>query len=213
MITAIFDLDGTLSDSIADLADAVNYGLRELGFPEHSEEAYKKMVGNGAIVLCERALPDDKKHMVKELHSLFKEYYGIHYLDKTTLYEGISDTVKTLCDNNVTIAVATNKPQDVARKIIATLLPDVEFLKVLGGCSERPKKPDSAIINEILQGLPEDNKVYMVGDSNVDMQTARNSGLISIGCLWGFRSREELEAEGADFIVEKAEDIIKIILR
>lgn len=212
MITAIFDLDGTIANSIADLADAVNYGLRELKLPEHNVEAYKEMVGNGVIVLCQRALPEEKKDMSDELHSLFRDYYNAHYLDKTCLYEGISDTLKTLADNNVTLAVATNKPQDFARKIVTALLPDVKFSKILGGCSERPKKPDSAIISEILQEFPENNTVYMIGDSNVDIQTAKNSGIISIGCLWGFRSRDELESEGADFLAETAEDIIKIIL-
>lgn len=213
MTTAIFDLDGTIADTIEDLADAVNCGLRKLNFPEHSIEAYKKFVGNGAMKLCFRALPDDKKNMSDELHALFIEYYNMHYLDKTKLYEGISNVMNTLSANGVTLAVATNKPQDVAREIIAKLLPDADFIKVLGGCNERPKKPAPDIINEILRELPEDNKVYMIGDSNVDIQTAKNCGLISIGCLWGFRGRQELEDAEADFIAEKAEDITKIILR
>ncbi len=213
MTTAIFDLDGTIADTIEDLADAVNCGLRKLNFPEHSIEAYKKFVGNGAMKLCFRALPDDKKDMSDELHALFIEYYNMHYLDKTKLYEGISNVMNTLSANGVTLAVATNKPQDVAREIIAKLLPDADFIKVLGGCNERPKKPAPDIINEILRELPEDNKVYMIGDSNVDIQTAKNCGLISIGCLWGFRGRQELEDAEADFIAEKAEDITKIILR
>ena len=211
MTTAIFDLDGTIADTIEDLADAVNCGLRKLNFPEHSIEAYKKFVGNGAMKLCFRALPDDKKDMSDELHALFIEYYNMHYLDKTKLYEGISNVMNTLSANGVTLAVATNKPQDVAREIIAKLLPDADFIKVLGGCNERPKKPAPDIINEILRELPEDNKVYMIGDSNVDIQTAKNCGLISIGCLWGFRGRQELEDAEADFIAEKAEDITKII--
>lgn len=213
MTTAIFDLDGTIADTIEDLADAVNYGLRKLNCPEHDINSYKQFVGNGAMKLCIRALPDDKKDMAEKLHDLFREYYDIHYLDKTRLYDGISDVIRTLSDNGVILAVATNKPQDAARKIVAKLLPDVKFVKVLGGCDERPKKPDSAIINEILSGLPEDNTVYMIGDSNVDIQTAKNCGLISIGCTWGFRGRQELESEGADFIAEKSEDITKIILR
>ena len=213
MITAIFDLDGTIADTIGDLADAVNYGLRKLDCPEHNINSYKQFVGNGAMKLCIRALPEDKKDMAEELLHLFHQYYDIHYLDKTKLYDGIKDALEALADKDVTLAVATNKPQEAARKIVAKLLPDVDFIKVLGGCDERPKKPDSAIINEILSGLPEDNTVYMIGDSNVDIQTAKNCGLISIGCVWGFRGRAELEAEGADFIAETAEDITKIILR
>lgn len=213
MTTVIFDLDGTIADTIEDLADAVNYGLRQLDLPEHNIESYKQFVGNGAMKLCYRALPDDKKDMTETLHNLFAEYYNVHYLDKTKLYEGIKNTLDTLAANGVTLAVATNKPQDAARKIIEKLLPDVPFTKVLGGCDERPKKPDSTVINEILNGLSEDNTVYMIGDSNVDIQTAKNCEILSIGCVWGFRGRTELEAAGADFISEKAEDITKIILR
>lgn len=213
MTTAIFDLDGTIADTIEDLADAVNYGLRKLGYPEHDIESYKQFVGNGAMKLCIRALPEDKKDMADKLLDLFHEYYDIHYLDKTRLYDGIKDVLNNLSANGVTLAVATNKPQDAARKIVAKLLPDVKFVKVLGGCDERPKKPDSAVINEILSGLPENNTVYMIGDSNVDIQTAKNCEIISIGCAWGFRGRQELESAGADFIAEKAEDITKIILR
>ncbi len=213
MTTAIFDLDGTIADTIEDLADAVNYGLRMLNCPEHDIESYKQFVGNGAMKLCIRALPDDKKDMAEKLHDLFHEYYDIHYLDKTRLYDGIKKTLDELTAKGVSLAVATNKPQDAARKIVAKLLPDVKFVKVLGGCDERPKKPEPDIINEILCGLPEDNTVYMIGDSNVDIQTAKNCGITSIGCIWGFRGRQELESEGADFIAENAEDITKIILR
>lgn len=213
MITAIFDLDGTLADTIEDLADAVNYGLRELGFPEHTIESYKKFVGNGAMKLCIRALPDDKKDMAEKLHSLFIEYYSRHYLDKTCLYEGIYEILNDLSENGVTLAVSTNKPQSEAREIVSALLPDINFVKVLGGCDERPKKPDSAIIDEILHGLTKENTVYMIGDSNVDIQTAKNCGIISIGCSWGFRGRQELESEGADFIADSPADITNIILR
>lgn len=213
MTTVIFDLDGTIADTIEDLADAVNYGLRKLGCPEHDINSYKQFVGNGAMKLCIRALPEGKKDMSEKLLDLFHEYYDVHYLDKTKLYDGIKDTLDVLAANGVTLAVATNKPQDAARKIVEKLLPDVPFTKVLGGCDERPKKPDSTVINEILNGLSEDNTVYMIGDSNVDIQTAKNCGILSIGCVWGFRGRTELEAACADFIAEKAEDITKIILR
>lgn len=212
MITAIFDLDGTLANTIQDIADAVNYGLRELGCPEHSVTSYKKMVGNGTPILCLRALPDDKKDKADELRRLFERRYSEHYLDNTCLYDGMAEAVRTLSKAGVTIAVATNKPQDAARRIVGELLPDIDFVKVLGGCEERPKKPDPAVIQEILDGTPCDNRVYMIGDSNVDIQTAKNSGLISVGCVWGFRGRPELEAEGADYIAEKAQDIVTVIL-
>lgn len=213
MKTAVFDLDGTIADTICDLGDAVNYGLERLGCPTHDYEAYKKMVGNGAKKLCERALPEDKKDKSAELHKLFKEYYSQHYLDKTKLYDGMKETMERLQSRGVVLAVATNKPEDVAREIIWELLPDIGFVKVLGGVDYRPVKPDSAILIEIFSVLPdEENEVYMIGDSNVDIRTAKNAGIASIGCAWGFRGREELAAEGADFIAEKPSDIADIIL-
>lgn len=213
MITAIFDLDGTLADTLCDLADATNFALEQLGYPVHPYESYKKFVGNGVQKLCYRVLPDDKKDDAEKILEFFNEYYGKHFLDKTSLYDGMRETLKRLADNNITLAVATNKPQNFARQIVKELLPESDFVKVLGGCAERPKKPDTAIINEIISELPEDNHVFMIGDSNVDIQTAKNAGITSIGCEWGFRGREELENAGADFIAEKAEDIADFILK
>ncbi|MBP5581256.1 MAG: HAD family hydrolase [Ruminococcus sp.] len=214
MITAIFDLDGTLADTICDLGDAVNYGLQQLGCPAHDYESYKKMVGNGAKKLCERALPEGKKDKTMELHGLFKEYYSKHYLDKTRLYDGMQETLQKLQGRGVVLAVATNKPESAAREIVDVLLPDIDFIKVLGGVDCRPHKPDTEIIDVILAALPdEENCIYMIGDSNVDIQTAKNAGIRSIGCSWGFRGRAELENEGADYIAEKPEDIINVILK
>ena len=213
MKTAIFDLDGTLADTICDLGDAVNHGLEQLGCPVHDYEAYKKMVGNGARKLCERALPEGKKDKAPELHRLFGEYYNAHYLDKTRLYDGIKETLEKLRDNGVFLAVATNKPESAARDIVYELLPRIDFVRVLGGRDDRPTKPDTAILTEIFAALPDDeNEVYMIGDSNVDVRTAKNAGIRCIGCAWGFRGRAELEAEGADYIAEKPVDIAEIII-
>lgn len=208
---AIFDMDGTIADTIQDLGNAVNYGLREMSCPEHNLTEYKQFVGNGAKKLCYRALPDDKKSEADRLHELFSAYYSRHFLDNTALYPHIHETLAKLAENGVILAVATNKPQNFAREIAGKLLPDIEFSAVLGGCDERPKKPDTAIIREILAPLPPD-KVFMIGDSNVDMQTAKNAGLISIGCAWGFRGRQELAETGADYIVDTADEITEIIL-
>ena len=214
MITAIFDLDGTIADTIADLGAAVDNGLEVLGFPKHTITEYKTFVGNGAMKLCERALPEGHKELAPELHRLFKEYYSAHLLDNTTLYDGMKETLTTLSENGFILAVATNKPEDAAKKIIAALLPDIDFVKILGGVDYRPKKPDTAIISEILAAVPEkDGEVWMIGDSNVDVQTGRNAGTTVIGCAWGFRGRDELRRERADYIAEKTGDIIDIILR
>lgn len=213
MITAIFDLDGTIADTLYDLADAVNYGLRQLGYPEHEYEKYKFFVGNGVQKLCFRALPEDKKDDTEKLHGYFNEYYGEHFLDKTKLYDGMYETLKKLSENGVKLAIATNKPENFAVEIADALLSEFDFVKILGGCDYRPKKPDTAILVEIFAALPDkENRVFMIGDSNVDIQVGKNAGVETIGCVWGFRGREELETAGADFIAETADDIVKFIL-
>lgn len=210
---AIFDLDGTLADTLCDLADAVNFGLTQLGYPTHTYESFKIFVGNGVRLLCERALPDDKKDDTDRLLKIFTERYNSHFLDKTCLYDGIKETLTALADKGVTLAVATNKPQEFAVQIINKLLPELEFVKILGGCSEREKKPDPAIIHEILDELPIGTKAFMIGDSNVDILTAINAGICSVGCVWGFRDEKELTESGADFIAYSPADIISFVLQ
>lgn len=213
MKIAIFDMDGTLADTLCDLADAVNWGLREMGCPEHTYDEYKYMVGNGAAKLCYRALPEDRRSESGELRRLFSEYYSEHFLDKTRLYDGIETVLRELSGAGVKLAVATNKPEAFAEQIVGALLPDIDFVRVLGGCAERPVKPDTQILAEIFAALPdEDCTAYMIGDSNVDIQTGQNAGIVTVGCAWGFRGREELERAGADYIAEKPEDIAGIIL-
>lgn len=210
---AIFDLDGTLADTLYDLADSTNYALKQLGYPIHPYESYKKFVGNGVQKLCYRALPDNKKDDTEKLLEIFNEYYGKHFLDKTKLYDGMKNCLDVLKENNVILAVATNKPQNFARQIVEKLLSEYNFIKVLGGCSERPKKPDISIINEILSDISKNNEVFMIGDSNVDIQTAKNANIHSIGCAWGFRGREELQNADAEFIAETPADISHFILK
>lgn len=212
MTLAIFDLDGTLADTLYDLADAVNYGLKQLGYPVHPYESYKTFVGNGVQKLCYRALPKDKKDDTERLHAIFTEYYNEHFLDKTVIYEGMLEVLDLLTAKGVTLAVATNKPHDFAVKIVEKLLPQYDFVKVLGGCDKREKKPDPAIIHEITDELPIGTKTYMIGDSDVDIITAINAGISSIGCLWGFRSYDELNGAGADYIAAKPSDILDFIV-
>lgn len=207
MKAAVFDLDGTLADTLHDLADAVNYGLEQLGCPVHPYDSYRFFVGNGVQKLCERALPDERKADADKLLKLFTERYNAHFLDKTELYSGIRELLDTLVKNGVYLAVATNKPQDTARRIIAELLPDVPFVCVLGGCSEREKKPSPDIIFEITALLPDGCEVFMIGDSSVDIRTAQNAGITSIGCTWGFRPLKELTEAGADLIASSPADI------
>ncbi len=208
---AVFDLDGTLADTLEDLATAVNYGLIKLGYPVHHIDKYNNFVGNGILKLCERALPEGKSESLQELHDIFDSFYKNHCMDKTKEYTGVTELLRQLSKNGVDIAVATNKDQTFATKIVAKLFPYIKFVKVLGGCNERPKKPAPDIIYEI-KGDREYSEIYMIGDSNVDIETAKNAGMKSIGCLWGFRTEQELKDAGADYVVSEPSEIKKIIL-
>ncbi len=208
---AVFDLDGTLADTLEDLATAVNYGLIKLGYPVHHIDKYNNFVGNGILKLCERALPEGKSESLQELHDIFDSFYKNHCMDKTKEYTGVTELLRQLSKNGVDIAVATNKDQTFATKIVAKLFPYIKFVKVLGGCNERPKKPAPDIIYEI-KGDREYSEIYMIGDSNVDIETAKNAGMKSIGCLWGFRTEQELKDASADYVVSEPSEIKKIIL-
>lgn len=210
----IFDLDGTLINSIEDLADAVNYGLEKMGYHPHPLSSYNKFVGNGAVKLCQRALAgytdDDEK--VKTLHKYFSEYYRAHSTDKTVTYPGIKELVSDLGKAGIKLAVASNKPDEFTKSIVWDIFGRDTFDAVYGKCENRDTKPAPGIIYDILDELNiSKDEAVMAGDSDVDILTARNSGIKSIGCTWGFRTREELVSTGADFIVESAAEILNII--
>lgn len=210
----IFDLDGTLIDSLEDIADAMNNGLVKMGYAPHSVEAYKKMVGNGAMKLCERALENytDYNEKTETLCSLFSEYYSEHCTDKSLPYEGIPYLISELKNNHIKLAVASNKPDGFTKSIINQMFPEDSFSIVLGKRQNREAKPAPDIILDILNELELSKEdVILAGDSDVDIMTAANAGIKSIGCTWGFRTEEELTAAGADFIVNSPEEILEFI--
>lgn len=212
----IFDLDGTLLDTLSDLALSVNYGLEKCGFPTHSIEAYKKFVGNGINMLLARALPENQKteQNIALLGNHCIPYYDEHNTDYTKPYKGIPELLKILISSGLKLAVASNKYHAATEKLIGRLFPDISFAAVLGQREGIPAKPDPTIVHEILRitDLSAANVVY-VGDSGVDMQTASNSGILSIGVTWGFRPREELENAGANFIADTPNEIFEFIRR
>lgn len=210
----IFDLDGTLLNTIADLAQSTNYALRELGYPEHAQEAYHQMVGNGINKLFERALPEGEKgeENVLKVRELFIPYYDRHNADKSAPYPGITRLLSALRQHHIKLAVASNKYHSATLKLVRYYFPEIKFEAVYGQRDGIPPKPDPAIVNEIisLTGM-EKSEVLYVGDSGVDMQTAANSGITACGVTWGFRSRAELESNNPAYIVDKAEEILPLI--
>ena len=210
----IFDLDGTLLNTIADLAQSTNYALKELGYPTHEEDAYRFMVGNGINKLFERALPEGEKTEanVLRVRQKFVPYYDLHNADKSLPYPGIPELLTDLQTQGIQLAVASNKYQAAAEKLIAHYFPSIHFIAVFGQREGIPTKPDPAVVHEILKiaAMTSTDTLY-VGDSGVDMQTAINAGVTSCGVTWGFRPRTELEAFHPDYMVERAKDIEHIV--
>lgn len=210
----IFDLDGTLLNTIADLAHSTNFALKQCGFPQHAIAAYNFFVGNGINKLFERALPDDAKTQenVLKVRKEFLPYYDIHNTDCTEPYPGIPELLAALQEKGCKIAVASNKYQKATEKLIARYFPQISFVAVYGQREGVPVKPDPTVVYDIMKvaGVTEKEVIY-IGDSGVDMQTACNSQVTSVGVTWGFRPKSELEENGAKYIVDKAEEILSYI--
>ena len=211
---AIFDLDGTLLDTIGDLAEACNYmlSLRELG--SHTREEYAKMVGNGILNLVKRALPEELRtdEYVMAARADFLDFYTANIDRHTRPYEGIYEVLRTLQDEGWSLAVASNKFDEGTQKLVRSIFPDIHFSAIYGNKEGFPLKPDAALLDLIMKECDADvATTWMIGDSGVDIQTAKNAGVRSIGCSWGFRPRTELEEFGADYIVNAPSEILQIL--
>lgn len=211
--TVIFDLDGTLINSLEDLADATNHALAQEGFETHPLEKYRYFVGNGADKLVERALG---KHNTPEnfatVKAGFNAYYDAHCFDKTHAYEGIPELLEWLKEQGIQTAVLSNKPHEFVVQIVERLFAEHEFSVVLGNRAEFPTKPDPAQANyAISQMQANKSNCLFVGDSGVDMLTAENLGVVGVGVTWGFREEQELLENGAHYIAHTAEELKKII--
>lgn len=207
----IFDLDGTLLNTIADLGDACNYALRSLGFSEHARTTYNYMVGNGVRKLIERAEPDADAETLEELLRIFKEYYNDHACNHTHPYEGIPQLLQTLKEEGIAMAVASNKYQEAVDKIVAHYFPDIPFVSVKGQQEGVPVKPDPSIVFSVLNEHPTPkSEVLYVGDSAVDIETARRACVESVGVAWGFRPISELRGAYADHIIFDPAEILPL---
>ena len=210
----IFDLDGTLINTMADIVASTNYALAKNGFPVHKAEAYRFFVGSGINTLFERALPEGEKtdENILKARKDFLCYYDKHNTDLSQPYTGIPELLEELQNMGILLAVASNKYQAATEKLIAHYFPNISFSVVLGQREGVPIKPDQAIVNSILLEtcVEKENTIY-IGDSGVDMQTANNSGVDGIGVTWGFRPRSELVAFNPKHIVNKVNEIILLV--
>ncbi len=210
----IFDLDGTLLNTIEDLGRAANHALERNGFATHSMASYPYLVGNGVRRLIERSLPDEAKRdseVVNIMLESFKEYYDEHCTDYTKPYAGINDVLQTLVDEGAILAVASNKYQKATDKIITHFFGHIPWVAVEGQKEGIPVKPDPSLVFQILsQAKVMKSDTLYVGDSGVDMETARRACIDSVGVTWGFRPEKELIEYHAGVVINRPADILTI---
>ena len=209
----IFDLDGTLLDTLQDLAGSMNRVLQQLGFPEHPPEAYKYFVGDGMVNLARRALPaaERREEVVTRAAEGLRAEYGRRWQEQTKPYPGIPELLQTLNRLEIKLGVLTNKVHDFAKLMIAAYFPEITFAAVMGAQPPRPLKPDpvgALIISQEL-AVPPAATVF-VGDSGNDMQTATAAGMYAAGALWGFRTAAELRESGAALLLAKPGDLLTL---
>lgn len=209
----IFDMDGTILNTLEDLKNATNYSLRQFGMPERSLEEVRMFVGNGIRKLVERAVPSGTpKEKIAQVFDVFLEYYEIHSADNTSPYPGILELVEKLKKSGIKTAVSTNKADVPAQELGREYFNGI-FDLIVGQQDGLKVKPAPDSVNKILSILDIQKKdAIYIGDSDVDVQTAKNSGLDFIGVSWGFRGREFLEKNGAKNIVDNANEILDLVI-
>lgn len=209
----IFDLDGTLLNTLGDLAAAGNYALTEQGFPAYEEDKYRYFVGNGIPKLIERILPQgSSRELQSKTHDIFSEYYEKHKSDRTVPYRGMPELLRELKERGITAVCNTNKDYIFSEELLRSFYGDT-LTEIVGAGLGYKTKPDPAAALYLCEKYKKEGCAPLyVGDSNVDMQTAFNAGITACGALWGFRGREELEALNPKYVAADADELRKIIL-
>ncbi|MCT7486930.1 HAD family hydrolase [Aliarcobacter cryaerophilus] len=210
--TVIFDLDGTLLDSIEDIAFSMNKVLESLQLPTHKIEDYKHFVGGGVDILVENALSNQSKEIKYEVIKRFKIEYDGKLHSKTLPYDGIYELLDELKKLDINLAVLSNKPHEFTVSYVNHFFKNYNFKEIHGQKKDVPKKPDPKAALDIVKCLDSScENTYFIGDTKIDMQTAKSANMTAIGVLWGFRDEKELRDFGADFIVSNPLEILKIL--
>jgi phosphoglycolate phosphatase len=210
----IFDLDGTLLNSVDDIADSLNFTLNRYGFKEHSVEKVKDWIGEGAIELIRKAIPEEKIiHLdIQKFLWEYRERYMLNYAVKSSLYNGIPFLLDSLEASNIYLNILSNKPHELTVLVSRKFFNGWKFQNVLGMRDNIPRKPDPAAALEIAFNLGlQPSQLLYIGDSGTDIETARNAKIKIAAVSWGFRPRNELKNQHPDFLVDKPEELLKII--
>ena len=210
----IFDLDGTLADTLEDLADSMNRVLTSQGLPVHSYESYRYFIGKGVKNLVAETLPQEKRseEYIGRFYDLVVADYQKNCLVKTCLYEGIAEVVNILKGHGIKMAVFSNKPDELTKRIVEALAGAENFEMVLGAQGGMPVKPDPAgamLIGRYFGIAP--GSILYLGDTDIDMMTANNAGMFAVGALWGFRTKDELLKSGARAVIGHPQELLEII--
>lgn len=209
----IFDLDGTILDTLPDLGAAVNDALSRRGLPTHTLEEYKMMVGDGIRNLCKQALNSDDEQILNESLQDFKDYYTAHIVEKTHPYEGMPELIAALQERGIAVAVASNKFQEGARTLVRHFYPQIPEERVLGEIEGRPRKPDPAMIGAVMSSFPQGTRCCVVGDAWTDIEAGHAYGCDAVGVSWGYRYTEALYQAGADKVVDTVDELKEILLQ
>jgi phosphoglycolate phosphatase len=210
----IFDLDGTLLDTLSDLSDAMNRVLHQMGFATHSTGEYRRFVGNGALMLVKRALPQEShdEELVRSCLTAFLRDYGMNWMIRTRPYDGVSEMLDTLVESGFRMAILSNKPDEITKISVRELLSKWTFDAVIGQRDGVPLKPEPTGALEIAELLHiQPSECVYLGDSPVDMETAIAAGMLPVGVLWGFRSQEELLEGGARVLIREPTELLGVL--
>ena len=208
----IFDLDGTLIDTLRDLAEAANYTMGQLGCPAHPISSYRLKVGDGVRKLLERSLPSERGDLLDRALQINREYLQDHLVDYSRPYPGVPELLAQLKEKSLSLAVLSNKPDPLTQKVCAHFFPNGFFSEILGHREEMPLKPDPTSAHFVANRLgvaPE--QVIYVGDTAIDMETANRAGMVAVGVSWGFRDRAELQAHGSQMVIDHPDELLTLL--
>ena len=210
----LFDLDGTLLDTLEDIANSVNSALLRYGLPTHSVDAYRYFIGDGVTTLVSRALPDENRDsdIIAKCVKGFRQEYSRNWNVNTRPYEGVPELLDALAAKHIKMAVLSNKPDDFTKQCVSELLPNHSFEMILGQRDAIPIKPAPVGALQIADrlGITPSRFLYL-GDSAIDMKTAVRAGMFPVGALWGFRPLEELQEHGAQAVIERPVDLLGLL--